>query len=87
LAELSVDELGEGCGVSFIVDVPSLKPMRVLRSSFQLGRKGGRKRQMTESKIKSAKKLFPSGVPTRDIAGNPGSMPNTLQMDSCLDTP
>ena len=30
-----------------------------LEVARQLGRKGGRKRQMTESKIKSAKKLLP----------------------------
>jgi len=34
-----------------------------LEVARQLGRKGGRKRQMTESKMKSAKKLLASGVP------------------------
>jgi hypothetical protein len=34
--------------------------------------KGGRKRQMTDSKIKSAKKLLASGVPPRDVASNLG---------------
>ena len=29
----------------------------------QLGRKGGRKRQMTDSKIESAKKLLVNGIP------------------------
>jgi hypothetical protein len=38
----------------------------------QLGRKGARKRQMTESRIKSAKKLLASGVPPRDVARNLG---------------
>ncbi len=44
----------------------------------QLGRKGGRKRQMTESKIKSAKKLLASGVPRRDVASNLGVSVPTL---------
>ena len=43
----------------------------------QLGRKGGRKRQMTESKIKSAKKLLASGVPPR-AASNLGVSVPTL---------
>ena len=51
----------------------------------QLGRKGGRKRQMTESKIKSAKKLLANGVPARDVASNLGaSVPNPLPLDSRL---
>jgi DNA invertase Pin-like site-specific DNA recombinase len=33
----------------------------------QLGRKGGRKRQMTDSKVKSAKKLLTSGMPPKDV--------------------
>jgi len=37
-----------------------------------LGRIGGRKRQVTESKIKSAKKLLASGIPPRDVASNFG---------------
>jgi DNA invertase Pin-like site-specific DNA recombinase len=44
----------------------------------QLGRKGGRKRQMTESKIRSAKKLLATGVPPRDVAGNLGVSVPTL---------
>jgi DNA invertase Pin-like site-specific DNA recombinase len=44
----------------------------------QLGRIGGRKRQMTESKIKSAKKLLASGVPPRDVASNLGVSVPTL---------
>jgi len=39
-----------------------------LKVARQLGRTGGRKRQMTESKIKSARKLLASGVPPRDVA-------------------
>jgi len=33
-----------------------------------LGRKGGRKRTMTDSKIASDKRLLDSGVPPRDVA-------------------
>jgi len=49
-----------------------------LEVARQLGRKGGRKRQMTESKIKSAKKLLASGVPPRDVASNLGVSVPTL---------
>lgn len=41
-----------------------------LEVARQLGRKGGRKPKMTESKIESAKKLLASGVPPRDVAKN-----------------
>jgi DNA invertase Pin-like site-specific DNA recombinase len=44
----------------------------------QLGRMGGRKRQMTDSKIKAAEKLLASGVPARDVAGNLGVSVPTL---------
>ena len=37
-----------------------------------------RKRQMTDSKIKSAKKLLASGVPPRDVASNLGVSVPTL---------
>jgi DNA invertase Pin-like site-specific DNA recombinase len=43
-----------------------------------LGRKGGRKRQMTDSKIESAKKLLANGVPPRDVAKNLGVSVPTL---------
>jgi DNA invertase Pin-like site-specific DNA recombinase len=49
-----------------------------LEVARQLGRKGGRKRQMTDSKIKSAKKLLASGVSPRDVAGNLGVSVPTL---------
>ena len=49
-----------------------------LEVARQLGRKGGRKRQMTDSKIKSAKRLLASGVPPRDVAGNLGVSVPTL---------
>jgi DNA invertase Pin-like site-specific DNA recombinase len=49
-----------------------------LEVARQLGRKGGRKRQMTDSKIASAKKLLTSGVPPRDVAKNLGVSIPTL---------
>ena len=49
-----------------------------LEVARQLGRKGGRKRQMTESKIASAKKLLANGVPPRDVAKNLGVSVPTL---------
>ncbi len=49
-----------------------------LEFARQLGRTGGRKRQMTDSKIKAAKKLLASGVPARDVAGNLGVSVPTL---------
>ena len=44
----------------------------------QLGRKGGRRPKMTESKIESAKKLLASGVPPKDVAKNLGVSVPTL---------
>jgi DNA invertase Pin-like site-specific DNA recombinase len=49
-----------------------------LEVARQLGRVGGRKRLMTESKIKPAKKLLASGVPPRDIAAKLGVLVPTL---------
>lgn len=49
-----------------------------LEVARQLGRVGGRRRLMTESKIKSAKKLLASGVPPRDVAANLGVSVPTL---------
>lgn len=49
-----------------------------LEIARQLGRTGGRKRQMTDSKIKAAKKLLASGVPARDVAGKLGVSVPTL---------
>lgn len=49
-----------------------------LEAARQLGRKGGRKRQMTDSKIESAKKLLTNGVPPRDVAKNLGVSVPTL---------
>ena len=44
----------------------------------QLGRKGGRRPKMTDSKIESAKKLLASGVPSKDVAKNLGVSVPTL---------
>ncbi len=44
----------------------------------KLGRIGGRRRLMTDSKIESAKKLLNSGVPPRDVAKNLGVSIPTL---------
>jgi DNA invertase Pin-like site-specific DNA recombinase len=44
----------------------------------QLGRKGGRKPKMTDSKIESAKKLLASGVQPGDVAKNLGVSVPTL---------
>ena len=49
-----------------------------LEVARQLGRKGGRKRQMTDSKIESAKKLLANGIPPRDVAVNLGVSVPTL---------
>ena len=49
-----------------------------LEVARQLGRTGGRKRQMTETKVKAAKKLLASGVPARDVASNLGVSIPTL---------
>lgn len=49
-----------------------------LEVARQLGRKGGRRPKMTDSKIASAKKLLASGVPPRDVARNLGVSVPTL---------
>ena len=49
-----------------------------LEVARKLGRKGGRKRQMTDSKIESAKKLLANGIPPRDVAKNLGVSVPTL---------
>jgi DNA invertase Pin-like site-specific DNA recombinase len=49
-----------------------------LEAARQLGRKGGRKRRMTDSKIESAKRLLADGVPPRDVAKNLGVSVPTL---------
>jgi len=41
-----------------------------LEVARKLGRKGGRKRRMTDGKIESAKRLLANGVPPRDVALN-----------------
>ena len=49
-----------------------------LESARKLGRRGGRKRKMTDSKLHSAKKLLASGVLPRDVAKNLGISLPTL---------
>ena len=46
----------------------------------QLGRKGGRKRQMTDSKIECAKKLLAKGFPANVGEQHGGVRANTLMM-------
>ncbi len=43
-----------------------------LETDRRLGRRGGHKRQMTDSKVKSAKKLLSGDIPSRDAAENLG---------------
>jgi DNA invertase Pin-like site-specific DNA recombinase len=49
-----------------------------LEAARQLGRKGGRKRKMSESKLESAKKLLASGIPPKEVAKNLGISVPTL---------
>ena len=49
-----------------------------LAAARQLGRVGGRKRRMTDSKIKAARRLLAEGTPPRDVAENLGVSVPTL---------
>lgn len=49
-----------------------------LETARRLGRKGGRKPKMTESKIESARKLLAKGVPPKDVAKDLGVSIPTL---------
>jgi DNA invertase Pin-like site-specific DNA recombinase len=49
-----------------------------LEAAKRLGRRGGRKRRMTDSKIASAKKLLADGIAPRDVADNLGVSIPTL---------
>ncbi len=49
-----------------------------LEVASKLGRNGGRKLKMTESKIEPAKKLLTSDVPPNDVAENLGVSVPTL---------
>ena len=49
-----------------------------LEIARQSGRRGGRRRQMTDSKIESAKQLLANGVPPREVATNLGISVPTL---------
>lgn len=49
-----------------------------LEVARRLGRTGGRRRRMTDSKIESAKKLLANGIPPKDVARNLGVSVPTL---------
>jgi DNA invertase Pin-like site-specific DNA recombinase len=49
-----------------------------LAAARSIGRTGGRKRSMTDSKIASARKLLSSGVPPKEVARNLGVSIPTL---------
>ena len=49
-----------------------------LETARQMGRRGGRKRRMTDSKIESAKKLLATGVAPREVAKDLGVSVPTL---------
>jgi DNA invertase Pin-like site-specific DNA recombinase len=49
-----------------------------LKAAKEMGRTGGRKRLMTDSKIESAKKLLKSGMLAREVASNLGVSIPTL---------
>jgi len=49
-----------------------------LAAARKLGRVGGRKRRMTDSKIKAARRLLAAGTPPRDVAENLGVSVPTL---------
>ncbi len=49
-----------------------------LEAARKMGRTGGRRRIMTDSKIKSARKLLANGVPPREVAQNLGVSVPTL---------
>lgn len=59
-----------------------------LIAARQQGRTGGRKRQMTDSKIQSAKKLLANGVSPREVAQNLGvSIPTLYRWLPASDNP
>jgi DNA invertase Pin-like site-specific DNA recombinase len=47
-------------------------------ATLTLGRVGGRKRKMTDSKLESARRLLAAGVPVKDVAKNLGVSVPTL---------
>lgn len=49
-----------------------------LAAARRLGRVGGRKRRMTDSKVKAARRLLAGGTPPRDVAENLGVSVPTL---------
>lgn len=60
-----------GCRPIFEDNISGARSERAgLEIARQMGRRGGRKRKMTESKIDSAKKLLANGVPPYDVANS-----------------
>lgn len=56
-----------------------------LAAAKAVGRTGGRKRRMTDSKIASARKLLTSGVPPKGGRQEPGRVdPDTVSLGSPL---
>ena len=49
-----------------------------LEAARRLGRVGGRKRRMTESKVEAARQLLANGTPPKDVAKNLGVSVPTL---------
>lgn len=58
-----------------------------LRAAREQGRVGGRKRIMTEAKIRSARKLCNQGTPPREVANSLGvSVPTLYRWVAAADT-
>lgn len=49
-----------------------------LKAAREMGRTGGRRRLMTDSKIEAAKRLLDSGIPAKEVAANLGVSIPTL---------
>lgn len=59
-----------------------------LVAARERGRKGGRKRAMTDSKLEAAKKLLADGIPPKDVAQNLGvSIPTLYRWCPATSTP
>jgi hypothetical protein len=57
------------------------RPRAGLDAARRQGRVGGRRREMTESKVEAARKLLASGTPAREVASGLGiSVPTTLTL-------
>jgi DNA invertase Pin-like site-specific DNA recombinase len=60
------------------IDLIIESTMAGLEAARQRGRKGGRKRSMTDSKLEAAKKLLAEGVSPKDVAKDLGLTIPTL---------